>query len=113
MQEILGQASIASSLTEAFDGADLFMHAVQFYLITSLDKEIVNKFSFSIEEMLMSCTFNYHACEVSDFEEIWTIEYGRCYKFNSKDNLLGNPQKMFFFSEKNTFYRRTIITDEL
>ena len=39
---------------------------------------------FSIETMLISCFYNNIQCKASDFQLVFTFEYGNCYTFNNK-----------------------------
>jgi hypothetical protein len=42
------------------------------------------KFSFTMEQMMLSCIFNTQNCDKNDFEPFYSYFYGRCYKFNPK-----------------------------
>ena len=49
---------------------------------------------FQIEDMLVSCYFNYKACNSSDFTYFYNPLYGNCYKFNydaSNPNTISLP----------------------
>ena len=49
---------------------------------TSLNEQSLKKKDFTIETMLISCFFNNHACNESDFTWKRSNEYGNCYTFN-------------------------------
>lgn len=75
-----------------FQGLEYFIRTVPFHWLNSekLTYREIKDLSFDLEEMLISCQFNANYCIASDFEEYWSIDYGRCYKFNSGKNNKGN-----------------------
>jgi DNA-binding XRE family transcriptional regulator len=49
---------------------------------SSLTDEELKALGFSLDDFLISCTFNGRRCNESDFEWSRTFEYGNCYTFN-------------------------------
>jgi hypothetical protein len=43
-------------------------------------------YGFTIDEMLVSCTYQGSSCSASDFTFYQSYDYGNCYKFNGGNN---------------------------
>ena len=60
-----------------------------------LDKYVSNVWSFenitglgfSIDDILVSCTFDEKRCDKVDFSQTYSFDYGNCFTFNSADNI--------------------------
>lgn len=52
-------------------------------LIPSQTNATRKSFGRSLEEMLLSCTYNMNSCTANDFEWYYDAYYGNCYKFNT------------------------------
>jgi hypothetical protein len=48
----------------------------------NLTKETRKKLGYQIEDMLVSCRFDFKACQPSDFTYFYHSQYGNCYTFN-------------------------------
>lgn len=46
----------------------------------------IEPFVFTLESMLISCTYGRNACSHNDFTSFYSASYGRCYTFNAKTN---------------------------
>ncbi|UJR16868.1 hypothetical protein I4U23_003766 [Adineta vaga] len=58
---------------------------VRDFLRDTLDrKETLSQFSFPLESMLMSCSYNNMACSSVNFTSFASLRYGTCYTFNAK-----------------------------
>ena len=49
----------------------------------NLNESQRKEMSYSIDDMLINCQFNFISCSKIDFEYFYTNSYGNCYKFNS------------------------------
>ena len=49
---------------------------------------------FLIEDMLVSCYYNYKPCNASDLTYFYNQQYGNCYKFNGGKDDNGNSQSI-------------------
>jgi hypothetical protein len=47
-------------------------------------KEKLIELTFSLDIMLLSCTYNGQNCNQSDFVWFFSYDYGSCYTFNAK-----------------------------
>ena len=54
----------------------------------SFNEEKLKSLGFSLDKLLISCTFNKINCKMSDFTWKYTNEFGSCYTFN--DLLVNN-----------------------
>ena len=49
----------------------------------------INKFSFSLDDLLLTCYFDTNKCNTNEFQPVVDKMYGLCYKFNSGYNSAG------------------------
>ena len=57
--------------------------ALNFVSSPSFSEENRTRLGYSIDEMLIKCTFNGIKCSNDDFRRIFLYDYGNCYQFNS------------------------------
>jgi hypothetical protein len=57
--------------------------------VANYDDSDKKKLSHSIEDILLTCKFNYANCNASDFSWTWDDYHGNCYMFNSGVNSKG------------------------
>jgi hypothetical protein len=50
---------------------------------TIVNEQERSTLSYTIDEMLISCSFNLYNCDKNDFDFYWSNMYGNCYQFNS------------------------------
>jgi hypothetical protein len=46
-----------------------------------------------IQDILISCVFNFMPCKVGDFDNYYDIKYGHCLRFNNKDIMKSSTQR--------------------
>ena len=63
-----------------------------FYVQTNqIDKKIIG---FNFNETILNCAFSLESCNLkTDFDEYFDPLYGRCYRFNSGKNMIGQQVK--------------------
>ena len=49
----------------------------------SFESNETDSFYYRIKEMLLSCTFSVSECYPTDFAEVFSDDYGKCFTFNS------------------------------
>ena len=66
----------------------------------NLTNETRKKLGYQIEDMLISCRFNFKTCQPSDFNYFYHAQYGNCYTFNGGvyDNGTSAPLKTINFN---------------
>ena len=65
-------------------------------------------FGYEIEDMLISCYFNYKPCYASDFTYFYSTLYGNCYTFNSGVHANGSTYPVKTTSSNNALYGLTL-----
>lgn len=75
-------------MNEIFDSAD----------------SVKKSYSYSLSESLIECQFNGQKCYADQFEWIFDILYGNCYRFNSGKNAYGNVTNLVKISNSGYFY---------
>jgi hypothetical protein len=69
------------------DPSNLGVLGARYYLMYQMKKNFsfteLKNMGFLLEEMLISCQFNYNTCDKSDFTYFYSSYYGNCYSFNS------------------------------
>ena len=77
--EFMGQQVVFPSTLYQILGFDFFLS----YLINNkLDATTRKAIGLQIEDMLIGCSFNYYACNSTEFKYFYHNQYGNCYTFN-------------------------------
>jgi hypothetical protein len=79
-------ASINESLLESSDHYSKALKAFLVkYSVQSMIKNesLIRLLSQDLDEVLLSCSFNYKNCDASDFKWVYDPYYGNCFSFNS------------------------------
>jgi hypothetical protein len=73
--------NIAMQFSRFLVGSDAFY-------VTNYKKvdKFMYRLGYSLDEMLISCTFNMVSCNSDDFELFYDIIYGDCYTFNGRNS---------------------------
>lgn len=59
----------------------------------NLNESTLKLLGYTIDEMLISCSFNHLKCDVNDFEWFYDYNLGNCYIYNNKPSLLKSINK--------------------
>jgi hypothetical protein len=63
---------------------------------------------FTIEDMLVSCYFDYEPCKADDFNYFYHELYGNCYSFNSGIDMFGSKKSILDVSLSGSMYGLTL-----
>ena len=79
-----------TNITNTANFTKAYVPYVKQFLIDKFNQnESINEYLYSLESMMMFCSFNGLSCTVSDFTWFLSPQYGLCYTFNAnpKDSL--------------------------
>ncbi len=72
------------------DVSYLFANQMAQFVVNQKGKNNADKVSYTVDDMLLNCQFNFIFCDKSDFHQWYSTVYGLCFSFNSGLDSKGN-----------------------
>lgn len=67
-------------------------HLASFFRYKLINNESLIDYFYSLDSMLLSCTYNERNCSSQDFISFNTSKFGQCYTFNARSKHINNGQ---------------------
>ena len=92
--------SIFNTTYPSMSGSILATDLVKMFYNSTTTQE----FGKRIDEFMIDCQFGFNQCNLTeDFNHIYDISYGNCYRFNSESNMDGKPSRKKYGNAYNGF----------